>query len=409
MIKKSLLNNGIRVVTEEMPYVNSVAIGFWIKVGSRHEEDSYQGITHFIEHLLFKGTTSRNAKQIAEELENIGGSLNAFTSREYTCLYARVLKENVDIAINLLSDMILNSLFDVNEIEKEKNVISEEIMMYEDTPDELIHDLFTQKVWYGHALARAILGTKDSIMSFSREDIIDYYQKHFTKENIIVTAAGNLNHDIFLEKIQAKLGLLNSSANNNIVTNPVFKPIKYARIKQTEQTHLCIGTKGVSQHSKKLYALMVFNNLFGGGISSRLFQSIREDLGLAYSIYSYISVYSDEGLFVIYAGTSPKNSEKVLGEISKQIHNIFHNGISQEELERTKNQLKGNILLSMENVSHRMSRLGRTMVSYDDVVTANEVINKIMDVTQDDLYDLGNLLGDFNNYSLISIGPYELF
>lgn len=406
LIKESRLKNGIRLVTEEMPYANSVSIGFWIKIGSRNEKQNLQGITHFIEHLLFKGTETRTAKQIAEELEMVGGTLNAFTSREYTCIYARVLKDDINLAIELLSDMMLNSCFAEEDIKKEKNVVCEEIMMYEDTPDEIIHDIFTQHVWHGHSLGRAILGTKETVSAYNREDIIKYYKESFITENIIISAAGNLNH----ERLEEKLNILLEKVTckkmaKSVQTNPVFITVKHSKDKDIEQMHICLGTKGLHQSSEDLYALMVFNNLLGGGISSKLFQSVREDMGLAYSIYSYLSVYSDAGLFVIYAGTTPKNTKKIINEMFKQIQSLNKREITLEEMERSKNQLRGNILLNMEGVSHRMSRLGRTMITHGRIVTAEEVINNITQVTLDDIYKLDQQLTDLDKYSLITLGP----
>lgn len=409
LIKQSNLENGIRLITEEMSYANSVSIGFWIKIGSRHETNRLQGITHFMEHLFFKGTVQRSAKQIAEELETVGGSLNAFTSREYTCIYARVLKDDIDLATELLSDMILNSCFKDDDIKKEKNVVCEEIMMYEDTPDEIIHDIFTQKVWDGHPLGRAILGTKESVCNYNREDIINHYHSFFLAENIVISAAGNLAH----EKLEERLNLLLSKVTlrketKKLQSEPDFIPVKHTKFKDTEQMHLCLGTKGLHQNSDDLYSLMVFNNLLGGGISSRLFQSIREDMGLAYSIYSYLTVFSDAGLFVIYSGTGPKNAAKILDEIYSQIKCLSSKEISLTELERSKNQLKGNILLNMESVSHRMSRLGRNMITYGRIITAEEVTNKLIKVSMDDVYKLTEILNNFDKYSLVTVGPNDI-
>lgn len=409
MIKLSSLENGIRLITEEMSYANSVSIGFWIKIGSRHETNRLQGITHFIEHLFFKGTLQRTAKQIAEELETVGGSLNAFTSREYTCIYARVLKDDMDLATELLSDMMLNSSFKDDDIKKEKNVVCEEIMMYEDTPDEIIHDIFTQRVWDGHPLGRAILGTKDSVCQYNRNDIIDYYNGFFLSDNIVISAAGNLSHEQLEERLNLLLAKVSlAKGYKELQTEPDFIPVKYSKFKDTEQMHLCLGTKGLHQNSDDLYSLMVFNNLFGGGISSRLFQSIREDMGLAYSIYSYLSVFSDAGLFVVYAGTGPKNADKILDEIYSQIKCLNSKEISLIELERSKNQLKGNILLNMEGVSHRMNRLGRNMITYDRIITAEEVTNNIMKVSIDDVNNLAELITNFDKYSLVTVGPKDI-
>ena len=408
LIKESRLKNGVRLVTEEMPYANSVAIGFWIKIGSRNEEAGFQGITHFVEHLLFKGTEKRTAKQIAEELETVGGTLNAFTSREYTCFYARVLKDDIKLAIELLSDMIQNSCFREEDIKKEKNVVCEEIMMYEDTPDETIHDIFTQQAWYGHSLGRAILGTKKTVTGYNREDILNYYIDFLISENIIISAAGNLNHERLEEQLNIILEkLICEPVKKREKTKPVFTKTIHSKDKDIEQMHICLGTKGLHQSSEDLYALTVFNNLLGGGISSRLFQSIREDMGLAYSIYSYLTVHSDAGLFVIYAGTAPKNAKKIINEMYKQIQILNKKEIYLDEIERSKNQLKGSILLGMESVSHRMNRLGRSIVTRGRVVTAEEAINNISKVTLDDIYKLDECLTDLDKYSLVTVGPKE--
>ena len=409
MIKESHLKNGIRLVTEKMSYANSVSIGFWIKIGSRNEEQNLQGITHFVEHLLFKGTEKRTAKQIAEELETVGGTLNAFTSREYTCIYARVLKDDIKLAIELLSDMIQNSCFKEEDIKKEKNVVYEEIMMYEDAPDDIIHDIFTQQVWHGHSLGRAILGTEEAVSGYRRKDILNYHKNFLISENVIISAAGNLNHEELEEQLNILLEKVTCEPMKKIVaTDPVFIKTEYSKNKDTEQMHICLGTKGLHQDSEDLYALMVFNNLLGGGVSSKLFQSVREDMGLAYSIYSYLTIYSDAGLFVIYAGAVPKNAKKIINEMYKQIQSLNKKEISLDEVERSKNQLKGNILLSMESVSHRMSRLGKSIVTRGKVVTAEEVISKISKVTLDDIYKLDEYLTDLDKYSLVTVGPGDM-
>jgi len=406
LIKESCLKNGIRLVTENMSYVNSISIGFWIKIGSRNEEQNLQGITHFVEHLLFKGTEKRTAKQIAEELEAVGGTLNAFTSREHTCIYARVLKDDIGLAIDILSDMMLNSCFREEDIKKEKNVVFEEIMMYEDTPDDIIHDIFTQQVWHGHSLGRAILGTKKTVSEYNREDILNYYKDFLVPENIIISAAGNLDHERLEEQLNLLLEkIIYKSAKKITGDKPTFIKMEHSKCKDIEQMHICLGTKGLHQSSEDLYPLMVFNNLLGGGVSSKLFQSVREDMGLAYSIYSYLTVYSDAGLFVIYAGTAPKNSKKIIDEMYKQIQSLNKKEVSLDEVERSKNQLKGSILLNMENVSRRMNRLGRTMITHGRVITAEEVIDNISKVTLDDVYKLEKHLTDFENYSLVTIGP----
>ena len=410
MIKESCLKNGIRLVTEKMPYANSASIGFWIKVGSRNEKENLQGITHFVEHLLFKGTEKRTAKQIAAELETVGGTLNAFTSREYTCIYARVLKDDIELAIDILSDMMLNSCFREEDIEKEKNVVYEEIMMYEDTPDEIIHDIFTQKVWHGHSLGRAILGTKEMVSGYRKEDILNYYKGFLKPENIVISVAGNFDHERLEEQLNILLEkIIYEPIKKPVEANgPAFIKVEHSKDKDIEQMHICLGTKGLHQNSEDLYSLMVFNNLLGGGVSSRLFQSVREDMGLAYSIYSYLTIYSDAGLFVIYAGAAPKNAKKIIDEMYKQIQSLNKKEISLEEVKRSKNQLKGNILLGMESVSHRMNRLGRNILTRGRVVTAEEVIDNISKVTLDDIYKLDKYLTDLDNYSLVTIGSKDV-
>jgi len=410
LIKESCLKNGIRLVTEKMPYANSASIGFWIKVGSRNEKENLQGITHFVEHLLFKGTEKRTAKQIAAELETVGGTLNAFTSREYTCIYARVLKDDIELAIDILSDMMLNSCFREEDIEKEKNVVYEEIMMYEDTPDEIIHDIFTQKVWHGHSLGRAILGTKEMVSGYRKEDILNYYKGFLKPENIVISVAGNFDHERLEEQLNILLEkIIYEPIKKPVEANgPAFIKVEHSKDKDIEQMHICLGTKGLHQNSEDLYSLMVFNNLLGGGVSSRLFQSVREDMGLAYSIYSYLTIYSDAGLFVIYAGAAPKNAKKIIDEMYKQIQSLNKKEISLEEVKRSKNQLKGNILLGMESVSHRMNRLGRNILTRGRVVTAEEVIDNISKVTLDDIYKLDKYLTDLDNYSLVTIGSKDV-
>jgi predicted Zn-dependent peptidase len=409
LIKEAVLTNGIKLITEEMPYVNSVSIGFWIKVGSRNEPADLQGITHFIEHLLFRGTTMRTTEQIAAELENVGGSLNAFTSREYTCIYARVLAEDLTLAIDLLADMFANSIFNNDDIEKEKKIISEEIMMYEDTPDEYIHDLFTQKVWANHSLGRAILGTTETVFAFTKEQVLNYYHENFTPDNLIVSAAGNLSHDFLTQKLTTLFKKQTIARKiPRLTSSPRFNPVCFNKVKDTEQNHICIGTETLSQRSDEIYSLMVYNNLLGGGSSSRLFQSIRENLGLAYSIYSYISLYSDKGLFIIYAGTNPDNSHRIIDEIIMEVDKINSKKILYQDFIRSKNHLKGSILLSAESVGYKMIRNGRTEIFHGRIIPVEEVIEKIQTVTLDEIYNLAKRIGDFSSYSLISIAPGEI-
>ncbi|MDN5346699.1 MAG: hypothetical protein PWP65_263 [Clostridia bacterium] len=407
MYRKAKLDNGIRVVYEAMPYVHSVALGIWVRTGSRDETEKNHGISHFIEHLLFKGTAKRTAKQIAEEIEAVGGVLNAFTTKEYTCFYARVLAEHLDLAIDILSDMLFNSLFTEEDIEREKNVILEEIRMYEDSPDELVHDLFAQTIWPGHPLGRAILGTYTSVAGLQREDILNYYQKQYNASNLVLAVAGKIEENEVLDKLATAFGQRRLPGEVSIHVPPVERAAVNNAVKDTEQVQICLGTPGLSQEDSQAYTMQVLNSILGGGVSSRLFQDIREEKGLAYAIYSYHTSYSDTGLFTIYAGTSPANCREVISSILNQIRLLKTNGITERELQRTKDQIRGNLLLGMENVSQRMSRLGKTELCFNRVITAEEVIENIKRVKVEDVKLLAEQLYKGENFALATLGPQK--
>ncbi|MGI6552967.1 MAG: M16 family metallopeptidase [Bacillota bacterium] len=323
MYQKHILKNGVRVVIEEIPHAHSAVIGLWVRTGSRYENDRNRGVSHFIEHLLFKGTANRTAKQIAEELEVLGGSLNAFTAKEYTCFYARVLGEHLPKAVDLITDMFFHSNFAPEDIEKERKVILEEIKMYEDSPEELIHDLFATTVWQKHSLGYPILGTTDSVQGINEEIIRDYFQKYYTPERVVIAVAGKVRSEEILAMLEERYG---DWQPNERKENAGEKPIAHAEVvfneKDTEQVHLCIGTPGLAQNDARMYAMMILNNIIGGGLSSRLFQEIREERGLVYSIYSYHASYQDTGLFTIYAGTSPSNVMEVIELILKELRRV---------------------------------------------------------------------------------------
>ncbi|MDR3270806.1 MAG: insulinase family protein [Peptococcaceae bacterium] len=406
MFQKVTLPNGLRIVTEEIPFVRSVAIGIWIGAGSRDEQEGYEGISHFIEHMLFKGTTQRTAKDLAESLETAGGQLNAFTTKEYTCYYAKVLDEDVDLAIDVLGDMFFCSLFDEQEIEKEKRVVIEEVKMYEDTPDELIHDLFSEYVWNDHPLGRSVLGTAETIHTLTREKILTYMDTHYGPENIVVAVAGKITH----AEIIAKLGLFSEFRRGQkraLGVPPVGKTICRLIKKDTEQMHLVMGVPGLGQNDDDIYAMHIINNILGGGLSSRLFQQIREQRGLAYTVYTYHSAYADAGLFAIYAGASPVNAAEVVECILSEMDDIRNHGISPLELERTKSQIKGSLYLGLEAVSSRMSRLGKTELTYNRVLTPEEVVDKLTAVALEDIIRVMRRLWQREQVSLAMIGPAE--
>ena len=405
LYKKTLLPNGVRIITEEIEHVRSAAIGLWVGAGSRDEREGFEGISHFIEHMFFKGTEHRSARALAESLEAVGGQLNAFTTKEYTCYYAKILDEDLDLAIDVLSDMFFSSLFDEKEIEKEKNVVIEEIKMYEDSPDELIHDVFSEHVWNDHPLGKPILGTEESIRSLSRDKIMHFLTEHYAPDNVVISVAGKINHEDVVAKLSPHFGTFKRGGRRVLEETPNGHTIEKYQKKDTEQMHIILGVPGLGQDDEDIYAMHIFNNILGGGLSSRLFQEIREQRGLAYSVYSYHSTYVDTGLFAIYAGTSPKNTQEVIACILKELMEMKNKGISAEELVRTKAQIKGGLYLGLEAVSSRMSRLGKTELTYNRVLSPEEVVEKLERVTLEDVLRLIGRLWQKNKISIMTLGP----
>jgi len=407
MYRKSVLPNGIRVVSEAIPYVKSVTLGIWVGSGSRSEEQYNHGISHFIEHLMFKGTTKRSAKDIAEIVDAVGGQLNAFTAKEHTCYYMKVIDTHLELALNILSDMLLASNFAVDDIEREREVILEELNMYEDSPDELVHDIHLEKIWPGHPLGRNIIGNTEAIHGFNRDIVIDFYNKFYTPDNFVIAAAGNLTHEKLVELAEQYFGSRSGSKYKPGTTVPILNPTQSIHSKDTEQVHFCLGTSGIPQNSPEIYAMHILNNLLGGGISSRLFQSIREERGLAYSVYSYQSNYSDAGLLTIYAGTRPVNVEQVIELIKKDLYDIKNNGITEHELNKSKEQLKGSLLLGLESSSSRMSRIGKMEITLGKYVSLDEVVTKIDQVTRKDVNTILHKIFTPNLLCFTALGPID--
>lgn len=401
------MDNNAKVLTEKMAHVRSVSIGFFVDIGSRYETPDINGASHFIEHLMFKGTGRRTPKDIAEELDAVGGQLNAFTTKEYTCYYARVLDEHFDLAVDLLGDMLFESKFDPADIDRERNVIIEEIKMYEDTPDELVHDIFAGSIWRGHSLGQPIIGTADVINSLSRDSLYDYYKTHYNPGRMIVAVAGNINHDVVIDRLRPVFEKREVKESPRQVNTPANKRQITCRNKDTEQVHLIVGAPGLKLDHEKIYVMQIINTILGGGLSSRLFQEIREQRGLVYSVYSYHSSYHDTGLFGVYAGLSKQNVDEVLALIFKQVRDIQVNGVKEEELHRAREQLKGNLYLSLENVNTRMSRLGKSQMYLGRVVAPEEIINKVNKVTISDIQELAKEVLDPQGFSLASIGPWD--
>lgn len=386
MIHRKTLDNGLRIILEEIPTVRSLTIGIWIKTGSRFETKEENGISHFIEHMLFKGTSKRNAQQIAEEFDAIGGEVNAFTSKEYTCLYAKVLDTHESFAIEILADMVLNSLFDSVELEREKKVILEEIFMTKDIPDDIIHDHLSAICYKDHPLAQPILGTEENIKAITREDLLHYMKKYYVPKNMVISIAGNVKPD-YLEEVSDHFLHLDNDHLPSLkeMHKPIFHSGIYKEEKVIEQAHLAIGFNGLSSTDKDHYAMVMLNNLLGGGMSSRLFQEIREKQAMAYSIYSFHNSYEDSGLLTIYAGTSHSMINKAEDQILSIIKDMSRNGVTDIELDRSKQQLKGLLLLGIEGTTSKMSRNASNEWLYGDILTIDKELELIDEVQRDDL------------------------
>lgn len=385
-MNKYTLSNGLRVVVEYIPHVRSVSFGIWVKTGSRNETTDNNGISHFIEHMLFKGTDTRSAKDIADLFDGIGGNVNAFTAKEYTCYFAKVLDEHLPIAVDALSDMFFNSLLDEAELAKEKNVILEEISMYEDTPDDKVHDLASRASYGEHPLAYSILGLEDRLTAMGPDTLRGYMNERYTIANTVISIAGNVEEKALLELLEKHFGAFSNRSNFAVGNEaPVFIGEYSFFKKKTEQNHICLTFPGCSITDANLYAMILLNNALGGGMSSRLFQEIREKRGLAYSVYSYHTSYADSGLFTIYAGTAPKQTKEVLDLTIEQLGELSVKGLSDEELHRGKEQLKGSLILSLESTSSRMNRLGKNELMLGRHYTLDDLLNRIDKVTMNDI------------------------
>lgn len=405
MFKKILLDNGLRLVYENIPYVRSVSVGIWVGTGSRNEDTHNNGISHFIEHMLFKGTANRTGKDIAGCIDAIGGQINAFTSKECTCYYTKTLDTHLDIAIDVLADMFFNSKFEIADIGVEKRVVIEEIGMYEDTPEELVHDIFSEMVWSGNSLGSPILGTKKCINKFDKKMIKQYMSEHYTPYNTVISVAGNFNETQLIDYVKKYFGswMFNGSFSSNY--SPVeFKINKAIRVKDTEQVHLCMGFEGIEHGDDKVYSLLALNNIFGGGMSSRLFQNIREEKGLVYSIYSYPSTYRGAGLFMIYAGMNPEYLQKVVDLTKKEMELLSKNGITQDELNKSKEQLKGNYILGLESISSRMNSIGKSELMLGKINTPEEILNKMDNIKIEDIYEIIDRIFKYDKMSISAVG-----
>lgn len=383
-MNKYELRNGLRVMMESIPTCRSVSFGIWVKTGSRNESPEQSGISHFIEHMLFKGTKRHSAKDIADRFDGIGGNVNAFTSKEYTCYYAKVLDQHLPIAVDVLSDMFFESLLADEELAKEKNVILEEIAMYEDTPDDTVHDLASRAAYGDHPLAASILGTAERLNAMGSTDLRRYMSERYRIENTVISIAGNVGEEV-LELLERHFGSFGTRGSDPALLAPTFRSEALFHRKKTEQNHLCLTFPGCSIREPNLYAMVLLNNTIGGGMSSRLFQEIREKRGLAYSVYSYHTSYADSGLFTVYAGTAPKQTQDVYALTMELLGELAANGLTEAEITRGKEQLKGNLILSLESTSSRMNRLGKNELMLGRHYTLDEMLERIDNVTMEDV------------------------
>lgn len=405
MHKKVKLKNGVSVVYEQIPWVRSVSLGIWVRTGSRNESLENNGLSHLIEHMFFKGTKSRTAEEISHTIDGIGGQLNAFTGKECTCFYTKTLDEHIDIAMDLLSDMFFNSKFEKEDISVEKNVITEEIAMYEDSPEDLVHDLLSETVWKDSSIGYPILGTIKSLKKIDRDMILDYRSERYTPKNTVIAVAGNFDELKLLELLERYFGFWQSRIDElNDFPEAQFKQNITIKRKKTEQAHICIGFEGVANGDDMLYPLLAVNNILGGGMSSRLFQNIREKKGLAYSIYSYPSTYNNVGLFTIYSGMKPNLLVEVTKLIYDEVMLLKDKGISLEELNKSKEQLKGNYILGLESTSSRMSSIGKSELLLGYTYSQEEVLQKIQAITMEDVNEVIRRVFDIKKVGVSVIG-----
>lgn len=403
MIKKYTCQNGVRIVLENIPTVRSVAIGVWIGTGSRNEIPENNGVSHFLEHMFFKGTKTRTAREIAESFDSIGGQVNAFTSKEYTCYYAKVLDTHAKFALDVLADMFFHSTFVEEELMKEKNVVLEEIKMYEDTPDDIVHDLLSKAIYENHSLGYPILGTEETLATFNGDTLRQYMHDNYTPENVVISIAGNIE-ETFISEVEKYFGSYEAGKDMKEEQKPVFHTNQMARKKETEQAHLCLGFEGLQVGHDDIYSLIVLNNILGGSMSSRLFQEVREQRGLAYSIFSYHSSFQDSGIVTIYGGTGASQLDVLFETIKDTLEKLKSEGITEKELNNSKEQLKGSLMLSLESTNSRMSRNGKNELLLKEHRTLDEIIRQIDDVQMAGVNELANSIFD-EQFSVSLISP----
>jgi predicted Zn-dependent peptidase len=406
--RKTTFDNGIRLITDRIAHAKSISMGIWVNAGSRDEHEQDHGIFHFIEHMIFKGTKSRSAMQIAKDLDAIGGFSNAFTSKEQTCFYARVLDRHLPFVIDLLSDIFINSVFAERDLELEKSVVLQEINMMEDTPDEYVQVLFDQAFWAGDPLGKPILGTKESVIGITRDDIVRYVSRFYSPTKVIIAAAGNIDHESLAASFKPLFEALPAQQGSFPArSTPSSKPSISSHCKELEQVHLCLGSRASSLSAKERFAEAIFNTLLGGNMSSRLFQEIREKRGLAYAVYSSISGYIDTGMIKVYAAMDRDQTNKVLDLMVQIIKGIQNGGLDGGDLSRAKEYLMGGILLGTENNDVMMTRLARNEFIFGRYISYREVIGEINKVTLDEVVEAARRIFSSEGVSLTVLGPID--
>ncbi len=407
MVRKSVLSNGVRVLTEAMPQALSASIGIWVENGSRYEQPDENGVSHFIEHLLFKGTKKRSAARIAEEIDAVGGVLNAFTGKEYTCYYAKVLGNDLPLGLEILADIFLESLFSPEDIDRERHVVLQEISQAEDTPDDLIHDLFNLSFWKGHALALPIFGSAATVGTIDREMMVSFMKERYRAQRVFVAAAGHLEHQAVVERCEQLFGAVAGNGRQVLTSPPESHSVFVHHERPLEQVHICLGSAGVSYRHPLRYAGYVMNTALGGGMSSRLFQEVREKRGRVYTIHSFMSSYLDCGYFAVYAGTNAEWAREVAEVTLTEVGKVAHEGLTEAELVRAKSQLKGNLLLGLESTDSRMNRLAHNEIYFGGHVPLEEVSRRIEQVSADDIVELASTLFKAEQMGVVLLGDLK--
>lgn len=408
MVIVKALDNGIRVALEPIPYVRSISFGIWVKNGSRNERPEENGAAHYMEHMMFKGTENRTAKQLAEEMDALGGQINAYTTKEYTCYHTRVLDRHIDRALEMMSDMLLHPLLAEADVQKERNVIAEEILMYDDAPEELVHDALQDAIWRGGSLGMPILGTEETIAAFDADFLRAYYEKKYHTENIVLSLAGNFEAEEMLQQLNEKFGQWRrEEAFVWQDTRATYHISHVEKEKDIEQMHLCLAFPAFEREHPKKYALAVFNTLFGGGMSSRLFQKIREEHGLTYSVYSYTTAFADTGIFTICASMNPNQAERVLALIAEEVRAVREEGFSARLIAVTKEQMISNFIIGTESTQNRMTSAGASLLLRNRVQETEEVIAQIEAVTAEDVLAVAREVLDTEKISYSAVGKLK--